>query len=95
MRCPTSDLSGPGDQPAASRRSSVAFLSGGQSPVQATEHLQVMNAKGDFPWQLGFSYGRALQDDPLATGGQRDSDDPVLQVLLRGPGPEDGAPLLD
>jgi len=46
---------------------SVAFLSGGQSPVQATQHLQVMNATGNFPWQLGFSYGRALQDDPLAT----------------------------
>ncbi len=46
---------------------SVAFLSGGQTPVQATEHLQVMNAKGNVPWQLGFSYGRALQDDPLAT----------------------------
>ncbi len=26
-----------------------------------------MNAKGVFPWKLGFSYGRALQDGPMAT----------------------------
>jgi len=46
---------------------SIAFLSGGQSPAVATEHLQVMNAKGPHPWQVGFSFGRALQDGPLAT----------------------------
>ncbi len=45
---------------------SIAFLSGGQAPVAATEHLQAMNAKGPHPWQVGFSYGRALQDGPLA-----------------------------
>jgi fructose-bisphosphate aldolase class I len=39
----------------------IAFLSGGQSDEQATEHLSVMNALGPLPWTLTFSYGRALQ----------------------------------
>jgi fructose-bisphosphate aldolase class I len=43
----------------------VVFLSGGQSPQQATEHLRLMNALGAAPWKLSFSYGRALQDDAL------------------------------
>jgi len=44
----------------------IAFLSGGQSPVQATENLNAMNALGlDLPWELSFSYGRALQEPIL------------------------------
>jgi len=43
----------------------VAFLSGGQSPVRATEHLNAMNALGPHPWEIGFSYARALQEPPL------------------------------
>jgi len=39
----------------------IAFLSGGQSDTAATEHLSLMNATGDLPWALTFSYGRALQ----------------------------------
>jgi len=39
----------------------IAFLSGGQSDEQATEHLSLMNAMGPLPWKLTFSYGRALQ----------------------------------
>jgi fructose-bisphosphate aldolase, class I len=39
----------------------IAFLSGGQSDEQATEHLSLMNAMGGLPWPLTFSYGRALQ----------------------------------
>jgi fructose-bisphosphate aldolase class I len=39
----------------------IVFLSGGQTPEQATEHLNAMNAMGDYPWELSFSYGRALQ----------------------------------
>ncbi|MCH7830689.1 MAG: fructose-bisphosphate aldolase class I [Proteobacteria bacterium] len=39
----------------------VAFLSGGQSPEEATVHLDMMNKSGDLPWELSFSYGRALQ----------------------------------
>ncbi|MBU1187831.1 MAG: fructose-bisphosphate aldolase class I [Gammaproteobacteria bacterium] len=43
----------------------VVFLSGGQGDVEATEHLQAMNALGAFPWPLSFSYGRALQHAAL------------------------------
>jgi fructose-bisphosphate aldolase class I len=43
----------------------IVFLSGGQSPSQATMHLSAMNAIGGFPWQLSFSYGRALQEETL------------------------------
>ena len=39
----------------------IVFLSGGQSPVRATEHLDAMNRLGEQPWKLGFSYARALQ----------------------------------
>ena len=43
----------------------IVFLSGGQTPRQATEHLNAMNALGSHPWELSFSYGRALQDPVL------------------------------
>jgi len=39
----------------------LVFLSGGQSDLQATEHLNAMNQLPDLPWQLSFSFGRALQ----------------------------------
>jgi len=39
----------------------LVFLSGGQSDLQATEHLNAMNRLEGLPWQLSFSYGRALQ----------------------------------
>jgi len=44
----------------------IAFLSGGQSAEEATEHLGLMNQAGDLPWELSFSYGRALQAPALA-----------------------------
>ena len=48
----------------------IAFLSGGQSSAEATLHLSLMN-KEKLPWNLTFSYGRALQDQALkAWGGQ-------------------------
>jgi fructose-bisphosphate aldolase class I len=43
----------------------IAFLSGGQSEAEATLHLSLMNRAGDLPWQLSFSYGRALQQSTL------------------------------
>ena len=43
----------------------IAFLSGGQTPAQAALHLSLMNRAGALPWQLSFSYGRALQDAAL------------------------------
>jgi fructose-bisphosphate aldolase, class I len=49
----------------------IAFLSGGQSPTEATLHLNLMNAAGPLPWALTFSYGRALQENALnAWGGK-------------------------
>jgi fructose-bisphosphate aldolase class I len=45
----------------------IAFLSGGQSPTDATLHLSLMHATGPLPWPLTFSYGRALQEDSLAS----------------------------
>jgi fructose-bisphosphate aldolase class I len=39
----------------------IVFLSGGQGDEEATANLNAMNAKGPQPWQLSFSYGRALQ----------------------------------
>lgn len=53
----------------------VVFLSGGQTEVQATAHLNAMNAMKrdrDLPWELSFSYGRALQESAQkAWRGQR------------------------
>ncbi len=46
----------------------IVFLSGGQSNEKATAHLNAMNAMNQtHPWQLSFSYGRALQEPPLKT----------------------------
>jgi len=45
----------------------IAFLSGGQSDELATEHLSLMNDLGPMPWQLTFSYGRALQHAAMTT----------------------------
>lgn len=42
-----------------------AFLSGGQSEIEATENLDAMHKTGKLPWDLSFSYGRALQDTAL------------------------------
>jgi fructose-bisphosphate aldolase, class I len=47
----------------------IMFLSGGQSPADATLHLSLMNKLGPLPWKLSFSYGRALQDAALAAWG--------------------------
>jgi fructose-bisphosphate aldolase class I len=39
----------------------IVFLSGGQTDEDATAHLNAMNSRGPLPWELSFSYGRALQ----------------------------------
>lgn len=43
----------------------IVFLSGGQSEQEATANLNAMNALGKHPWELSFSYGRALQQSTL------------------------------
>ncbi len=51
----------------------IVFLSGGQTPDQATENLAVINEVGG-PWQLSYSYGRALQDEALkAWAGRKEN----------------------
>ena len=45
----------------------IMFLSGGQSDEQATARLNEMNKTGPHPWELSFSYGRALQAPVLRT----------------------------
>ena len=62
----------------------IVFLSGGQSSLLATLHLNAMNAKyKNLPWPLSFSYGRALQEDALKTwGGKMENLDTARKVLL-------------
>ena len=43
----------------------IVFLSGGQNDIQATQNLNAINQLGPLPWQVTFSYGRALQDASL------------------------------
>jgi fructose-bisphosphate aldolase, class I len=60
----------------------VVFLSGGQSDVTATAHLNEINTRADAPpWKISFSYGRALQDLALATWlGNKDNDRAAQQA---------------
>lgn len=52
----------------------IVFLSGGLSEVRATENLNAMNRRGRHPWQVSFSYGRALQASALqAWGGKAEN----------------------
>ena len=44
---------------------SINFLSGGLTPEVATANLNAMNQLGQHPWELSFSYGRALQEPAL------------------------------
>jgi fructose-bisphosphate aldolase, class I len=48
----------------------IVFLSGGQSDRQATAHLNAMNSMYEgLPWELSFSYARALQGQPMEIWG--------------------------
>lgn len=60
----------------------IVFLSGGQSPEDATDHLNAMNAMGKYPWQLSFSYGRALQAPVLATWKGKESNAAAAQKIF-------------
>ncbi len=61
----------------------VVFLSGGQSPEEATEHLRIMNTLGDKPWKLSFSYGRALQQPALNAWAGNSANEAKAQGLLK------------
>ena len=61
---------------------SINFLSGGQSPIQATENLNTFNCADDQPWLLSFSYGRALQEDCIRTWAGLDQNKQAAQDAL-------------
>ncbi|WP_133646432.1 class I fructose-bisphosphate aldolase [Paraburkholderia flava] len=61
----------------------IVFLSGGQTPAEATANLDAMNRLAPLPWPLTFSYGRALQEPPLdAWKGQKANLAAAQQALL-------------
>jgi fructose-bisphosphate aldolase class I len=61
----------------------IVFLSGGQSDELATAHLSEMNKMGGVPWELSFSYGRALQAAPLkAWAGREENTATAKQAFL-------------
>ena len=60
----------------------IAFLSGGQSAVSATEHLNAMNKLGPLPWQVSFSYARALQDPALKAWNGEAGNVPAAQRIF-------------
>jgi fructose-bisphosphate aldolase class I len=61
-----------------------AFLSGGQSDKLATAHINAMNAlfKDQLPWQLTFSYGRALQQAAMQTWNGQNANVSAAQKEL-------------
>ena len=62
----------------------IVFLSGGQSDEDATANLNAMNAHGPHPWQLSFSYGRALQAPALkAWQGHEEKVEAAQQAFYR------------
>ncbi len=61
----------------------IVFLSGGQSDLVATEHLDAMNKlDGGLPWKLSFSYGRALQAAPLKAWGGKVENLPAARAAF-------------
>jgi fructose-bisphosphate aldolase class I len=62
----------------------VVFLSGGMSDEDATARLNAMNQRGPHPWELSFSYGRALQAPALkAWGGDETKAEAAQQAFYR------------
>ena len=60
----------------------ICFLSGGQSDALATAHLNAMNAMAPHPWELSFSYGRALQAPALKGWGGEAANVSLAQRLF-------------
>lgn len=61
----------------------IVFLSGGQKPQEATEHLNEMVKMGGYPWRLTFSYARALQDQAMDTWAGEDVNIEKAQEIFR------------
>lgn len=60
----------------------IAFLSGGQTPQVATHRLHMLNVGDPAPWQLTFSYGRALLDPALQAWKGEDANRDAGQEAL-------------
>ena len=60
----------------------IVFLSGGQTPDQATENLAKINMISGSPWQLSFSYGRALQQEALSAWAGKDENIQIAQQVF-------------
>ncbi len=60
----------------------IVFLSGGQSAEDATDHLNAMNAMESQPWEVSFSYGRALQAPVLAAWQGQEDNVVAAQIAL-------------
>lgn len=60
----------------------IVFLSGGQTPDQATENLAKINMLQGSPWQLSFSYGRALQQEALNVWAGKDENIQAAQKVF-------------
>ena len=62
----------------------IVFLSGGQTPDEATENLKEINLIPGSPWQLSYSYGRALQDEALkAWAGKEENTQAAQEAFLQ------------
>jgi len=61
----------------------IVFLSGGQSDEDATAHLDAMNRRGPHPWQLSFSYARAIQNVAMERwAGKAENREAAQQAFL-------------
>ncbi|MEO6002664.1 MAG: class I fructose-bisphosphate aldolase [Opitutus sp.] len=60
----------------------IVFLSGGQTDIRATEHLNALNRIDQRPWQLSFSFGRALQAPALKVWAGRKENIAEAQAAL-------------
>lgn len=61
---------------------SINFLSGGQTPEEATANLSAMNRLPQQPWELSFSYGRALQEPALQAWRGDEANAALTQAAL-------------
>jgi len=61
----------------------IVFLSGGQSPEQATANLNAIGALGEQPWPLTFSYSRAIEEPIIAAWAGEEENVQAAQDVLR------------
>jgi fructose-bisphosphate aldolase class I len=60
----------------------IVFLSGGMTDEESTSRLNEINRLGDVPWEISFSYGRALQQAPLKAWSGDAANVPAAQSAL-------------